>query len=547
MVVQELQSRIRETGERIFEKLGGDRPSAFRPDYWSGRMIEWSLGNPAFKTQLFRFVDVLPSLRSSEAMARHVREYFGDQDLELSGMLKWGARAFSPGSLGAKALSRGIESQVRSMAGQFIVGERVEDARSSLRKLRRQGATVTISLLGEAVTSEKEADDYAQRYLDALDALSREARDWPAVGSGGETDWGSAPRVNVSVKPSSLYSQFRPQAFRSSVAAAVERLTPICRAAVSHGASICLDMEERSLKALTLAIYRKLLDDPEFQGWPHSGLALQTYHREVEADLEPLLEWSRERRQPFTIRLIKGAYWDMELVHARQENWPVPVWTRKPETDVAFEKAARRILEGAPDVRLACGSHNIRSIAYVRELSRQLDVPAGRVEYQLLYGMADPIVKALLEMDFPVRVYCPVGELVPGMAYLVRRLLENTSNESFLRRSFADGPEPRAELRDPVELLEASPAAPEEAPAAFHNEPLLDWTLADARTRFEAALTDVRGRFPIEVPILIGGGSRSSSETVSSTGRRRRRDRAGAGIGPERNGDRHGRARGDRR
>ena len=152
-----------------------------------------------------------------------------------------------------------------------------------------------------------------------------------------------------------------------------------------------------------------------------------------------MLEWSRRRNQPLTIRLIKGAYWDTELVHAQQHNWPVPVWLHKAETDAAFEDAARRILETAPLVRLACGSHNIRSIASVRETARELDVPEGRVEYQVLYGMAEPVANALRKADFPVRLYYPVGEMIPGMAYLVRRLLENTSNESFLKRSFADG------------------------------------------------------------------------------------------------------------
>ena len=273
----EIEPRVRETARQIFGLIGGEKPSVFRQDYWSGRMMEWSLDNPAFKTQMFRFVDVLPSLGSSESVARHVREYFGDQDLELGGALQWGLRALGGGALGAKVVSKGIDAQVRSLAGQFIVGRTIDDAQPELDKLRRKGFASTVSLLGEVVVSEREADDYAQRYLDTMRSLSKAAKEWPALGAGAE-DWGVAPRVNISVKPSSLYSQFRPQAFAAGVAAAKERLKFICKEAIAHGASICLDMEHRDLKNLTLAIYRELLEDPELarlaqQRARHAGLS----------------------------------------------------------------------------------------------------------------------------------------------------------------------------------------------------------------------------------------------------------------------------------
>ena len=512
----DFEDRIQQTAREIFDLIGSEKPSVFRQDYWSGRVMEWSLSNPAFKTQMFRFVDVLPSLDSPQSVARHVREYFGEDGAELGGAVKWGLRALGTGGIGAKLVSKGIDSQVRSLASQFIVGREISDAEPKLAELRREGCANSISLLGEIVVSEPEADDFAQRYLDAIRVLSQASGQWHALGDG-EADWGAVPRVNVSVKPSSLYSQFRPQAFEKSVAAATDRLKSICKQAVEHGVSICLDMEHRQLKNLTLAVYRKLLEDPELAGWPGSGIAVQTYLREAEDDLGSLLDWSSRREQPLTVRLIKGAYWDAELVEAGQNNWPAPVWLHKAETDVAFEDAARRILETSPQVRLACGSHNVRSIAAVRETARDLDLPPDRVEYQLLYGMADPIAKSLRELDLPVRMYCPVGELLPGMAYLVRRLLENTSNESFLRRRFAESASVEQEIRDPRVLLPAAGKTMEPASEpGFRNVPPLDWTLADVRARFAEALTAVRGRFPIEVQPLVGGKRRSSTQTFES-------------------------------
>ncbi len=368
---------------------------------------------------MFRFVDVFPSLASSADIARHLQEYFGGAELNLPGPLRRRLLSMSPDSLIAKVAARVIGRNVKRMASQFIAGESAKDARSELRAMRKQGAAFTIALLGEAVVSEAEADEYAERYLEVLETLSAE-RDLQKPLGGGELDWGVSPPVNLSVKATALYSQLRPQAFEHSVAAAKQRLIPILRRAVSQQAFIHFDMEHRELKNLTLAIYKAILEDPEFRGYPHTGIAIQAYLRESLDDLRDLLGWSAERGQPLVIRLIKGAYWDQEVVHARQNNWPVPVFTEKSATDANFERAARLILEHDAPVRLACGSHNIRSIAFVHELAREVDAP---VEFQALYGMAEPVKNALLTAGMPVRMYVPVGQLIPGIAYLVRRLL----------------------------------------------------------------------------------------------------------------------------
>jgi len=522
MLATGLEGRVQQTGREIYSLLEDDTPSAFRKDYWTGKVLDWCLRDEAFKTQMFRFVDVFPSLRSSEEVSRRMQEYFDRPDLDLSGVLQWGLRAFGGDSMAAGLVRRGVDRNIRSMAGQFIAGAEIGDALDKLHGLRKQGAAFSISLLGEAVVSEKEADEYAQRYLDVLDALHREEAKWPALGSGADAslDWGGSPRVNVSVKPTAMYSQMRPQAFDKSVDAAKERLRPIFRKAMETGAAICFDMEHRQVKNLTLALLRGLLEEPEFSGWPHAGAAVQAYLRETQEDLDSLIEWSAQRKQPLTVRLIKGAYWDAELVRARQKNWPPPVWTDKARTDVAFEEAARRILESRTPVRLACGSHNIRSIAYVRELSREMEIPEERVEYQVLYGMAGPIRRALVKKEFPVRVYTPVGELLPGMAYLVRRLLENTSNESFLRRSFAQGAAAEETLWDPREKVSEEAdrrwQEPERSETGFANEPPLDWTLPETRERFQKALDKVRGRFPIRAPLWIGGRAFETGREILS-------------------------------
>src|SRR5262249_31724688 len=151
-----------------------------------------------------------------------------------------------------------------------------------------------------------------------------------------------------------------------------------------------------------------------------------------------LVAWSSERSKPVSVRLVKGAYWDAETIHSRAEGWPVPVFEHKAETDANYERCARFLHDHHGQVRAAFASHNLRSLAYAVTYARSLGIPDAGYEVQMLYGMAEPVQAAIRRVGLRLRVYAPVGELVPGMAYLVRRLLENTSNESFVRQKFAE-------------------------------------------------------------------------------------------------------------
>jgi len=147
-----------------------------------------------------------------------------------------------------------------------------------------------------------------------------------------------------------------------------------------------------------------------------------------------VLEWARatQREQPLVVRLVKGAYWDHEVVEARQHGWSVPVFERKADCDANFELLTRRLLEARPAVRVAIASHNLRSVSHAIACNRLLGGEDADVELQVLRGLGDDLGQALASKRLRVRSYCPVGDLVAGMAYLVRRLLENTANESFL-------------------------------------------------------------------------------------------------------------------
>src|SRR5437879_10493291 len=216
-------------------------------------------------------------------------------------------------------------------------------------------------------------------------------------------------------------------------------------------------MESYALKNTTLELFKTILTEAEFKDWPHAGIVIQAYLRDAEDDLRDLLDWGRGRGTRFAVRLVKGAYWDFEKIKSRQNGWACPVFLQKPESDLNFELLTRIMLENESIVTSAFGSHNVRSIAHAQALADQLGIDRGRFEFQLLYGMAGPVKRALLAMGYRVREYSPVGELLPGMAYLVRRLLENTSNEGFLRAKFSENVSEKILLRDPNRLVRENP------------------------------------------------------------------------------------------
>ena len=520
-----LDKKIRERGKEFFASISGEAPSIFNKGWWTGKVMDWSMKNENFKVQLFRFVDVLPYLNTSDSLTRHIDEYFAGDDQDVPKVLKWGAGAMGSGlggKLAAGLMAKTIRSNIEGMAKQFIIGENTADAMKNLKKIRKDGFAFTVDILGEATVSEIESEAYLNEYMELLAALKKEHSSWPALGVG-ERDWGHAPKVNISVKPTALFSQASPKDFEGSVRGIQDRLATILRKVKEMNGFMRIDMEQYKFKDITLEVYRRLRSSAEFRDYPHLGIVLQAYLKDTDQDLAELLAWARAEKLPISIRLVKGAYWDYETVIAKQNGWDIPVWTVKAESDAAFERQARVILENHDICHFGCASHNIRTIAAVMETAKELNVPEERYEFQVLYGMAEPVRKGLLNVAKRVRLYAPYGDLLPGMAYLVRRLLENTANESFLRQSFAEEAEVDRLLENPVQTAEREkacrvPKAETEAKGLprFENEPFADFTKESVRKAFIDAVAQVRSQLGREYPLIIGGKEVRTSDTLPS-------------------------------
>jgi RHH-type proline utilization regulon transcriptional repressor/proline dehydrogenase/delta 1-pyrroline-5-carboxylate dehydrogenase len=525
----DIEPAVRAKAKELFSLIAEYKTSPISSERWQAEMMDWAMADERLKVELFRFVDVFPTLRSAAEIDRHLREYFEQPGLETPRLLRMGLAASRRRAVSPVATAV-IRRQMLSFAQRFIFGRDAAAALPKLRELRDKGLGFTLDVLGEASVGEGEAVAYQQRYLELLDGLQREAGAWRPDRIIDQAAWGPVPRVNISIKVTSLYSQIDPLNHRCSVEAVKDRLRPIFRKAQETGAFVNLDLEQFRYRDLTYAVFTELLDESEFAGYDEAGVVVQAYLRDAENDMRGLIDWARDRDRVITVRLVKGAYWDYETVQAAQEGWPAPVFTHKPDSDVMYERITRLMLENPAQIRSAFASHNVRSLANAIATAEAFGLPKDAYELQMLHGMGEPIKRAIKKLELRLREYAPVGELIPGMAYFVRRLLENTANESFLRLTFAEGedqdrliraPQPSPGIdRLPRRLPESAPTDAS-FPGVFVNHPHADYARPENVAAFAAALERVEsgeseaglGR---HWPLWIGGGAVEASETLAS-------------------------------
>ena len=439
----EVEPEVQRIGRELFDAFPSRARHPLRT--LDQKAMQLSSGDEELRAALFRLVDVTPAARSLDDLARHLGEYLEEVDQRPPALDA--AMRVAHTAAGRRALGAAAARGVRHMAHRFIVGESPDAALATLRRLWDAGIATTVDLLGEATVTQAEADRYADRCMEALDVLAASTPRWPGRPMLESDSIGPLPRVNLSVKVSALTPLLRPDAPEVGRDDAARRMRPLLRRARDVGAHLHIDMESLDTLEATIELALELLAEQEFRDGPSAGIVLQAYLRDSPETLRRVLDWARAtaRAQPLTVRLVKGAYWDHEIVEARQHGWSAPVFEVKADCDRNFEALSRELLEAVPLVRVAVASHNLRSVAHALAVAEGL----GRdLEVQVLRGLGDELAEALARSGRRVRSYCPVGDLVAGMAYLVRRLLENTANESFL------GEQQRG---TPVEELLAAP------------------------------------------------------------------------------------------
>ncbi len=340
--------------------------------------------------------------------------------------------------LGEPVIRAALRRGMRVLARQFVLGRTIGEAlgRAGTGDARRW--RYSFDMLGEAAKTFADAERYQRAYEAAIGAIGKAAAGRGPVDGPG-----------ISVKLSALHPRYEPLQEARCVPALIASLGHLARAAKSAGIGLTVDAEEAERLEISLDIFAAVLADPALDGWDGLGLAVQAYQKRAPAVIDWVAAIAGAHRVP--VRLVKGAYWDTEIKLAQLQGHPdYPVFTRKANTDVSWLAVARQML-AEPRILPAFATHNAHSLAAILELAEP-----GSFEMQRLHGMGEPLYEGVVGADCPVRVYAPVGTHEDLLAYLVRRLLENGANTSFVHRLVDPAVPEDAVIADPATRVRAS-------------------------------------------------------------------------------------------
>jgi RHH-type proline utilization regulon transcriptional repressor/proline dehydrogenase/delta 1-pyrroline-5-carboxylate dehydrogenase len=502
-----IEDHIQSLGNQLFDSARDFSEEAG----WIDKLVTLTTRDEKFRVQALRFIDVLPSLEDDVSLTRHLQSYFGQLNLPLPELARWGLDHSDKPWL-AHVTAPLTRFTIRGLSRKFMGGQTRAEAATTIKKLRDRGMNSSLDILGEATINEREAEAYQRAYLELIADMAGESDQWQHNTKLDQCYGREIPRLNISLKPSSLYSQINPIDYKGSQQAILNRLYPIIECAREHNAFVMIDMEQYDYKHITLGVFNHLLNDKSLSDWPNIGIAIQAYLKDAYQDLQSLTRALEQRDAPASVRLVRGAYWDYETVIAEQNNWRSPVWSVKQNTDANFERCLDYLLSRSDLFNTAVASHNIRSLAATTALAEHYDVETDGYEFQMLYGMADPLKKALIQQQKHLRIYVPFGKTLPGMSYLVRRLLENSSGESVLDIGLQAQLE-RIDLQQPVFLEENHNNRPAHR---FQNTPLLRFTDTSEHEQFLQALERVQSQLGKHHPMIINGEYLESRETITS-------------------------------
>ena len=333
---------------------------------------------------------------------------------------------------GEPFVRQAVGAAMRMMGEIFVMGRTIDEAMKRMKKPEHKGFTASFDMLGEAARTHDDAQRYFRAYTDAVDAVGRD----PAAGH------------SISVKLSALHPRYEVARWEECVPALTEMLEALAVQAAGKGIALTVDAEESERLEMSLDIIGKVAALPSLKGWDGFGMAVQAYGKRA----RPVVAWAGALDRIMNVRLVKGAYWDSEIKRAQVEGLSdYPLFTRKAATDVSYLAVARDMLD-APNIRPAFASHNALTVATIMEWAGN----SRDFEFQRLHGMGDGLYERLVrEQGYHCRVYAPVGGHRDLLAYLVRRLLENGANSSFVHQ-LADERLTEAEiLADPVAKIAA--------------------------------------------------------------------------------------------
>ncbi|WP_170865909.1 trifunctional transcriptional regulator/proline dehydrogenase/L-glutamate gamma-semialdehyde dehydrogenase [Rhizobium sp. NFR03] len=370
---------------------------------------------------------------------------------------------------GEPVIRRGVDMAMRMMGEQFVTGETIEEALKRARPLEARGFRYSYDMLGEAATTAADAKRYYADYENAIHAIGKAA-----------AGRGIYEGPGISIKLSALH----PRYVRAQAARVMDELLPRVKAlaliAKRYDIGLNIDAEEADRLELSLDLLEALRLDPELSGWHGVGFVVQAYGKRCPMVLDVVIDLARRSGHRMMVRLVKGAYWDAEIKRAQVDGLEdFPVFTRKIHTDVSYIACARKLLAAKDVIFPQFATHNAQSLATIHAMAGP-DFTVGDYEFQCLHGMGEPLYDEVVgadKLNRPCRIYAPVGTHETLLAYLVRRLLENGANSSFVNRIADPAVSVDELIADPVEIVRGMPS-----PGASHDKIRLPAALYPGRS-----------------------------------------------------------------
>lgn len=413
------------------------------------------------------------------------------------------------GRLGEPVIRKAVRFAMKIMGTQFVMGHNIEGAIERARETEAKGYTYSYDMLGEGARTMKDADRYFDSYMTAIDAIGRAAN-----------NKGPQKSPGISIKLSAIHPKYEFSHRERVINELIPRLKKLALAAKAYNIGFTVDAEEANRLDISLDIIEAVFTDNDLDGWDGFGIAVQAYQKRGLFVIEWVRELTQKVGRQMMVRLVKGAYWDSEIKDSQVEGYnDFPVFSRKPSTDVSYQACAKKLLSYRDTIYPQFATHNAYTVATILEMAKELK----GFEFQRLHGMGESLFDQVVTgKNVPCRVYAPVGEHSDLLAYLVRRLLENGANSSFVNNIVDETIPVESLLADPVDTVKAwvnkyNPQIPQSIElygAERNNSKGIDLTDVDAVTKMRdnmsatveklLATTAVDGAEPVTNPANNG-------------------------------------------
>jgi len=343
---------------------------------------------------------------------------------------------------GEGVVRKAVEKAMRIMSKQFVMGRTIQEAIKRAKKKEAQGYRYSYDMLGEAALTQADADRYFKAYVDAIDALGASVNPQETM----------VQRGGISIKLSALHPRYQEAQHERVLAELSPKLLLLAQLAKKYNIAMTIDAEESERLDLSLDVIEKVFMDDSLNGWEGFGLAVQSYQKRAYAVLDWVADLARKKQRRIMVRLIKGAYWDSEIKKTQMQGYSgYPVFTRKVFTDVSYQACAKKLLTMTDVIFPQFATHNAYTVAMILNLVGDY----RDFEFQCLHGMGTELYEQIVpvtKLGIPCRIYAPVGSHEDLLPYLVRRLLENGANSSFVNRIVDEKAPISTLVQDPLAL-----------------------------------------------------------------------------------------------